>query len=116
QILRCDINIKALSRSQKSKITGTSLQIMKTCPQITHQLDISFNNITNFNDTFDKLAKNLKPDQRIITINFENNTKSNCKELKEDTLHISRNILQKESSQIQSKKKNRLLFYLNTKN
>ncbi|CAG8815835.1 22253_t:CDS:1, partial [Gigaspora rosea] len=46
---------------------------MKTCPQITHELKVSFNSMAKFNEHFAKLAK-MKPDRKdreILDINFE---------------------------------------------
>ncbi|KAF0444675.1 hypothetical protein F8M41_003345 [Gigaspora margarita] len=50
------------------------LQMMKTCPQITHELEVSFNNGINFNEELANLANNLKEDLRILNLNFEGNT------------------------------------------
>ncbi|CAG8522428.1 2562_t:CDS:1 [Scutellospora calospora] len=108
QILGCNIKSKSLSRK---KVVGTFPQIMRTCPQITHQLDISFNNITNFNENFAKLTK-LKPDRRIIDINFEND--SIPQKTKEGIIHITRNISQKSTQGQSTKNKILSIFKLNT--
>ncbi|CAG8542000.1 15982_t:CDS:2 [Gigaspora margarita] len=103
QILGC--NIKPFCRIKKSKIKF--LQIMKTCPQITHELEVSFNNVTNFNEEFANLVNNLKEDLRILNLNFEGNT--NPLELEENSLYIARNITQKST---QSLPKNNKFFFI----
>ncbi|CAG8789903.1 8905_t:CDS:1, partial [Dentiscutata erythropus] len=47
---------------------------MRSCPQITHELEISFNNMTKFNENFAELTKNFVPDLKILDVNFEGDT------------------------------------------
>ncbi|RIB20922.1 hypothetical protein C2G38_2244267, partial [Gigaspora rosea] len=44
-------------------------EIFRQCPQITHTLEVSFNNITNFNEGFNELTE-LHTEQQDIYVNF----------------------------------------------
>ncbi|CAG8723098.1 4079_t:CDS:2, partial [Gigaspora rosea] len=52
-------------------------EIIKKCPKIFHKLEISFNNLTNFNRDFEELAKKIHSEHENIIFNFnENNISS----------------------------------------
>ncbi|CAG8731371.1 1979_t:CDS:2 [Gigaspora margarita] len=52
---------------------GRKPEILKQCPKLTHLLEISFNNINNFNENFTKLTEMLYTDHDDIFINLEKN-------------------------------------------
>ncbi|KAF0464787.1 sel1 repeat-containing protein: PROVISIONAL [Gigaspora margarita] len=52
---------------------GRKPEILKQCPKITHLLEISFNNINDFNENFTKLTETLYTDHDDIVINLEKN-------------------------------------------
>ncbi|KAF0521137.1 Sel1 repeat-containing protein [Gigaspora margarita] len=59
QILRCRLKFRYVKLPE----------IFRQCPQITHTLEVSFNNITNFNESFNEL-KVRHTEQQEIYVNF----------------------------------------------
>ncbi|CAG8530771.1 1097_t:CDS:1, partial [Scutellospora calospora] len=87
QVLRCELKPKPNFFSFKSKP-----EIIKKCPQIVHTLEVSFNDITNFNERFAKLTKNLYMDHEEITVILDENRLPSKNIQNEDSMNINRTL------------------------
>ncbi|CAG8786779.1 3926_t:CDS:2, partial [Gigaspora margarita] len=71
QVLRCEF--KPMSNFFNFKVKPA---IVKKCPQLVHTLEISFNDLTNFNEGFAKLTKRLHMEHKELSVILETNTLS----------------------------------------
>ncbi|CAG8523508.1 5638_t:CDS:2 [Dentiscutata heterogama] len=56
----------------KNRLFRPKLKIIK-CPKIGHKLEVSFNNLTNFNEGFEKLSEKIHREHEDIILNLKGN-------------------------------------------
>ncbi|CAG8640338.1 11617_t:CDS:1, partial [Scutellospora calospora] len=83
QVLHCELKPKSNFFSFKAKP-----EIIKKCPQIIYKLEVSFNNITNFNERFAKLTKNLYIEYEELNVILKESKLTPINPQKEDNIVI----------------------------
>ncbi|CAG8789494.1 23260_t:CDS:1, partial [Gigaspora rosea] len=68
-------------------------EIIKKCPKIFHKLEITFNNLTNFNRDFEELTRKIHSEQEDIIMNFKDNNISSISKIdNENNMCIDREL------------------------